>query len=293
MFFSYNDRGPHVVLLQALLRLEGYNLTISGYWQQKTEDAIAHFRMKMGVHSKHGPANGPVFARLVGGKHIKVIDAIDASAGGVYTYGAKAIREAGEIPVVNERRVGHGVEDAISRIRKRAMGQRIGALRFTGHGNKGTWISVALGDPVHGEIAGKPANYSDMEADWPSYIDYAHLGKMMPILQKLAPSFAPFGFVEAHCCQIGKQTQLLEGLADIWGVPVSGGLDNQRVNDAYYDQWGNKILTTFSLRGPVKTAYPRNMTLEQWAARADLSVPNFPGMLEKGKNAVKGQLKRL
>ena len=74
---------------------------------------------------------------------------------------------------------------------------------------------------------------------------------------------------------------------------MSGGLQDQQVNDARYDQWGNKILTTFSLIGPVNTAYPGSMNLAQWAARADQSIPNFPGLLEKGKNAVKAQLVRL
>jgi len=293
MFFaSRSYAGPHIVLLQAVLRLHGYNLTISGVWQQKTEDAVAHFRMEMGLPAKHGPVNGPIFAQMLAGKRIKVIDAIDAQAGDVYTVGVKEMRVGGNKPIVNTKRVGHGVEDAMSRIRKRAAGHQIGALRFTGHGNKGSWISVAVGDPVHSQMAGRWTEYDAMEADWPSYIDYTHIDKMRPILSTLASSFAPFGFVEAHSCMIGKQTRLLEALANIWGVPVSGGMDNQCVGGASHDAWGNKVLTTFTLTGPVNTAYPRNMNLAQWAARADQSIPNFPGMLEKGKNVVKAQLKR-
>ena len=293
MFFaSRDDHGPHVVLLQAILRLHGYNLTISGHWQDKTDEAVTNFRKTMGLPSaKHGFANGPVFARLLGGKRIKVIDAIDASAGAVFTFGVESIKSEGIKPVVNEKRIGHGVEDAMSRIRKRATGHKIGALRFSGHGNRGRWISLAVGDPVHAEGPSHVAEHSAMVADWPSRIDYNHLEKMKPILRTLAPSFAPFGFVEAHCCRIGQQGPLLEALADVWGVPVSGGMEDQQIGSAREDQWGNKILTTFSLIGPVNTAYPGNMNLAQWAARADHLIPNFPGLLEKGKNAVKGQLK--
>ena len=292
MFFaSKSDYGPHMVLLQALLRLHGYNLTISGHWQQKTEEAVAHFRMKMGAQEKHGPVNGTVFTQLLQGKRIKMIDAVDAEAGGAFDWSVKSMKAAGIKPVVNTRRVGHGVEDAMSRIRKRAEHHKIGALRLMGHGNRGTWISVALGDPVHAQTEGKWEAYNAMVADWPSYIDYDHLEKMKPILKTLSSSFAPYGFVDAHCCKIGQQTRLLEGLADIWGVPVSGGLENQTAGDQGVDRWGNSVPTTFRLMGPVNTAYPGNMNLAQWAARADQLIPNFPGMIEKGKNAVKGQFK--
>lgn len=292
MFFaSKNDRGPHVVLLQALLRLHGYNLTISGYWQQKTEEAVAHFRMTMGAQEKHGPVNPTVIAQLLQGKRIKLINAVDAEAGAAGVGTARSTKAAGGKPVMNERRVGHGVEDAMSRIRKRAEGHKIGALRFFGHGNRGTWISVALGDPVHALDEGRYQDYDAMAADWPSYIDYAHLEKMKPILKTLAPSFAPYGFVEAYSCRIGKQTRLLEGLADIWGVPVSGGVDNQPGGGQSKDQRGNIVPSTFSLTGEVNTAYPGNLTLEKWAARADQLIPNFPGMAEKVKNTIKGTVK--
>lgn len=292
MFFSSrSDQGPQVVLLQALLRLQGYNLTISGHWQQKTEEAVAHFRMQMGLGTKHGPVNPVVFARLVQGKRIKMIDAIDAESGKVLPYAVKPLKAAGIKPILNERRVGHGVEDAMSRIRKRATDHKIGALRITGHGNRGTQISVALGDPVTALDHGQIDAYNAMQADWPSYISYAHLNELRPILKTITPCFAPYGFVDAHACRIGRQTELLEGLADIWGVPVSGGLDDQPAGAALQDRWGNKVMSTFVLSGPVVTAYPGSMNLEKWAKRVDQLIPNIPGMLEKGRNALAAKLK--
>lgn len=200
------------------------------------------------------------------------------------------MRKAGIKPVVNTRRVGHGVEDAMSRIRKRAMDHRIGALRLAGHGNLGTWISVALGDPVGALEDHNYAAYDAMKADWPSYIDYAHFVQMKPILAKLAPSFAPFGYVEAHSCCIGKQHRLLQSLADVWGVPVSGGLENQYAGTVQRDRWGNAFVSAFMLTGRVVTAYPGRMNLAQWAARANQLVPNLPGLVEQGRRVIQARL---
>jgi len=288
MFFTTRyDSGPRVILAQALLRLNGFRLTISGKWDDATEMAVTALRAQMGASKANGPINGPVMAHMLQHSRIKIIDAVDASAGEVREYAEKDLRNNHHVkPVINERRVGHGVEDAMSRIRKRASGHRIGALRFCGHGNRGTWISVAVGDPVHAQWEGRWKDYDAMAADWPSYIDYAHFERMRPLLTPLRPLFASFGYVQIHSCRIGQQGELLQKLADTWNVPIMGGLTNQQVAAQYYDQYGDKVDTLLVLTGPTVTKYPGGASMRSWAARVDRDVLDIPGAFDAARTYV-------
>ena len=293
MFFAtHNDRGPPILLLQALLRMNGYKLKINGVWDDTTEASVQAFRTKMGASSAYGPVNGPVAAQLLKHARIKIIDAVDASSGECRDWAEWDLKYNQHVkPIFNERRAGHGVEDAVSRIKKRAHAHQIGALRFSGHGNRGTWISVAVGDPVHAQMAGRWDDYNRMAADWPSYIDYAHFERMRPLLTPLRPLFAPFAFVMVHSCKIGQQTGLLQKLADTWNVPVTGGLSNQPVALYTTNSYGDRVDSTIVITGPATVAYPGGCDLAGWAKRVDQQVLDVPGMIDAGKNYVAQQLK--
>ena len=157
---------------------------------------------------------------------------------------------------------------------RRAAGHRIALLRLFGHGNEGTWISVAVGDPFHAREHGQTPAYRAMKADWRSYINLAHLGDHLPTLARLKPLFAPFGSVELNACMIGAQTTMIKGLADVWGVPVTGGFGVQSAGPyKVMDEHGWVTTPTLILEGPVFTGYPYGLTLEDWAARAQRWVP--------------------
>ena len=294
MFFAtHNDRGPHMLLLQALLRMSGYKLKINGIWDAATEASVQAFRTKMGASTAYGPVNGAVTAQLLWQAHIKIIDAVDASLLPEHRtmVEQEMTRNQHVKPIFNERRPGHGVEDAISRIKKRSHGHHIGALRFSGHGNLGRWICIAVGDPVHALDAGRRIDYERMAADWPSYIDYSHFERIRPLLRPLRRCFAPFAFVQIHSCRIGQQTGLLQKLADTWNVPVTGGLSVQPIAEYTTNAYGDRVASALVITGPATIAYPGGSDLASWANRVDQQVLDIPGMIDAGKCYVAKQVK--
>ncbi|GEM_PF-4422265 len=118
-------------------------------------------------------------------------------------------------------------------IRRVGRSRRIRLLRIHGHGNQtaqlvGGWEVFGIG----------PA------------LTLPNLGLLRPTLKRLAPWFSPLGRAQLMGCNVGQAPfgpMLLQGLADIWGVPVSAGKDLQ------YSGNGNGV----SYEGPVETAYPR------------------------------------
>jgi len=270
----YGDHGPRVVLLQALLRMKGHDVPMNGVFDRATWDAAVRLRIATG-HEPRGPINSEIFASLLDGTRLKVIHSVDAQAGDVRVIAEKDLRARGIDPLLIKRRVGHGVEDAVKQIIHRAQGFRIAMLRFIGHGNEGTWMSIAVGNPYHEREHGHqtPA-YKAMKADWHSYISLAHLADHLPTLVRLKPFFAPYGSVELHACMIGGQTAMIKRLADLWEVPVSGGWNLQNVSaDKIRDRYGWETTYTQIFQGPVFTAYPYGLKMEEWAARMERWVP--------------------
>ena len=271
---TYGDHGPRVVLLQALLRMRGHDVPMNGLFDRTTWNAAVNLRIATG-HEPVGPINSDIFASLLSGRRLKVIHSVDAQAGEVRVEAEKDLRKRGIDPLLIKRHIGHGVEDAVNQIIRRCQGFRMAMLRFIGHGNEGTWMSIAVGNPFHEREHGiqTPA-YKAMKADWRSYISLAHLADHLPTLVRLKPYFAPYGSVELHACRIGSQTAMIKRLADLWGVPVSGGWNIQSVGlFPIYDRWGYEMTPTQVFEGPVFTAYPFGLTMEEWAARMERWVP--------------------
>lgn len=271
MFFATNNESsPRVVLVQMLLRQHGYDVPVTGTYDRATDAAVCAFRAQHHL-APSGPVNPTVFFHLVQGSKLKIIDSVDASAGQFGEDSMKDMRRNGIKPLENERIPGYGVEHAVKKIIERARDHRIALLRITGHGNRGTWISVAIGDPVHTRERSEAA-YQRLRADWKSYIDVVHVDKLKGILKRLTPLFAQFGSAEIHGCMIGTQRDLLQTLANIWGVPVSGGLDLQYGGAYVTNDYGELVSNTFTLLGPVFTAYPGRLDLSSWAASVGASV---------------------
>ena len=77
-------------------------------------------------------------------------------------------------------------------------------------------------------------------------------------LQSLQSIFAPYGTVQLMGCETGggpEGRRLLQGLANLWRVPVSAGVHTQFAGGA----------TTFRFEGRVLSAFPHSGTLRSWA----------------------------
>jgi hypothetical protein len=281
-----NPLPPRVILVQGLLRKQGYDVPITGKWDQKTDEAVARFRTGLGLKPQ-GPIDKYVFPTLIQNTKLKVIHSVDNEAGEVATVTKNHLKKGGTTAIMNPKVIGSGVKTAIDLIIKRAQDHKIAHLSFYGHGNRGAWISIALGDPVHAQEEGRYKDYESMKADYYSYIDYSHFERHRQVLSRLTPLFAPFASVEVHSCKIGKQWKLLNKLADTWAVPVSGGYYNQSVGEKYYvNEYGEIVNSTFSMEGHIVIAYPNKTNLESWAAKVEQSVPSLPRMVNQVQNFV-------
>jgi hypothetical protein len=274
-WLTYNEKGPRVVLVQTLLRLKNIDVKINGIFNQDCLKGVMEYRKQLGMHPM-GPVDGKVFINLIQNTKLKVIDSIDASGGGATEAQKRELLKTGvSKPLMNERLPGRGVVNATEKILERAKDHRIGLLRLHGHGNEGTWVCVALGDPYHLRKSGKIKEYQDLKADWKSYIDYSHFERHKETLAQIAPLFASFASVELNSCTIAKQSKLIQKLANTWGVPVSGGKDLQNGGGFTKNQYGEWVPHAFSMEGEVFTAYPNNGDLQNWAAGVESSVPNL------------------
>ena len=110
------------------------------------------------------------------------------------------------------------VRDMVDKVLARAKGHggagSIYRLNIYGHAGPGNQ-SVGSG---RGSAPGKT-------------ITATNVTKYRPILSRLKPYFAADGMVTLHGCEVAKGkigTSLLKSLSGIFGVPVQGGVKNQR-----------------------------------------------------------------
>lgn len=103
---------PRVILVQGLLRKQGFDVPITGKWDEKTDDAIAKFRTGLGLKPQ-GPVDKNVFPYLIQNTKLKVIHSVDSLAGEVADVTAKHLKKAGFSPIMNPEVRGAGVKTAI------------------------------------------------------------------------------------------------------------------------------------------------------------------------------------
>lgn len=292
-FLNYGEKGPKVVLVQALLRLKNIDVKINGNFDESCWRAIQQYRAKLNLPPATS-VDGKLFFNLLESSKVKLIDSLDASAGSVGDTTRKELDAAAgkDHTLMNKRVPGRGVVNAIDLIVNRCKGHRIGLLRVFGHGNGGNWISIALGDPYHLRTSGNPgdmAKYNELKADFHSYLDYSHFETHKKTLARLKPLFASFGSAEIHSCTVGtNQQKLIEKLADTWGVPVTAGKGVQDVGGSYKNQWGENVPYTFIMEGDIYRVYPNEGNLQNWAANVESSIPNLIHLYNAVKQRVMG-----
>ena len=130
----------------------------------------------------------------------------------------------------------------VNRVRANARPGQVVLLRFHGHGSPGHMI-VASGRIHTG-----------------SSLHHGYGRNFFDFLRPLREIFAPFGSVELHGCRVGQGRpgrELLTGMADALGVPISAGLGSQLGGGKY----------TFRFEGRTITICPNGESFKNWAKR--------------------------
>jgi hypothetical protein len=259
----YGEHSPRVTLLQILLKDE-QKLRVDGVLGPKTVAAVKAFQSSCRQFPGGLPAPA-TWQELFRGTGLAVISSVDAGDAGVAAADGGALRAAGDTPILLGAMC-NGLGQLVSQVRSRAAGKSIVALRLDGHGNLGRWMTVSVGNVV--ELAKEnPREYRLVEKEYFSYINPTHFAKLRPLLGQLTGNFAAFGFAEHHGCSLGKRSdtrKMMAKLADLWGVPVSVGVNLQPFG----------VITRFA--GPVVTVYPHRMNLHSWSRQfQDVTVRNM------------------
>jgi hypothetical protein len=142
-----------------------------------------------------------------------------------------------------------GVEQAVTSIA--GVAREAFLLRFHAHGNDGRF---ALGAGRAGEWEGNRVSKGGYFKGW-----------LPTTLGRLRGTFGPYGSVELMSCKFmagADGPPMLQTLADIWGVPVSAGVQTQLAGGT----------ATFRFEGPTRTAFPNAGGLAGWCR----SLPDFP-----------------
>jgi peptidoglycan hydrolase-like protein with peptidoglycan-binding domain len=233
---------PTVTTAQILLRRHAPNaeITADGWYGNKTTSAVWAFQKyhSLGQDGIVGRFTWEEFMTVSGLQTIDVVDATDDPE-----LEAVDIRNAGGDPIVLSG-MSNGVTVAMDQVVGRANGAgSVALLRFHGHG--------APGDM--GVSSGKGEGVSIL-----SDIAVGNFSKILPALMKIKHIFCKFGSVQLHGCKVAGGVDgpiLLNKLATLWGVPVTGGVMDQK--------GGGK--TTFVFEGPTITAFPSGGDLKGWS----------------------------
>jgi hypothetical protein len=273
ILIQYGESGPRVVLLQTLLNAKGATLDVDGDFGNLTYRAVIAFQKSVpgGALKPDGAVGPKTWPYLIDGTDLAVVDSVDVTdlpyidkktgMPRVQESGnegdAEELEKGGGHPLRQRRVAGHAVEDAVQRILTYlGSDKEICLLRFHGHGNHGTWFTIEAGDPV--DLSEKSPEAYKALADDDGYLTEKnfHLHKLT--LGRLTPYFAPYGSAEHHGCRVGHNSRgLLRLLADLWGIPVTGGNP---------DQYGGGGGSTYVFEGSTFTAYPGGGSLKTWAS---------------------------
>ncbi|WP_428658407.1 peptidoglycan-binding domain-containing protein [Runella sp.] len=255
IYLKKGDNLPIVAVTQLLLnralRSEG-GIVVDGTFGNKTKEFVQHFQRLRGLNPT-GFIDGQTWQRL-NQRHGQIIDSVDATEQidihGVYRDIEKEgddIREEGGEPLVNYG-MSRGARNALNRIRNTAELKNVLLLRLHGHGSPGVQV---LSSGTRG------GHYSDVRGLF--FTKSFEIVKN--VFAELRPIFSPYGSVQLMGCSVGrgeKGYRLLHGLAEVWGVPISAGMNTQ---------FGGGGISTFVFEGPVRTIFPDGLNLRTWAAR--------------------------
>jgi peptidoglycan hydrolase-like protein with peptidoglycan-binding domain len=255
----YLQRGfvrPVVTTLQVLLR----NLKPDGHFGSKTESRVLDYQ-KHHIPPLHpdGIVGKQTWPALMTERDVVTVDVIDvdelvdaknrAIAKPESTYTGQALRalnNSGSKPIILYGQ-SNGVATMVQQIiGKAGKPQGMVLLRIYGHGAPGS----------QNISAGKAALDEHVTSLDPQTFKWT-----VPLLQQLAPYFAPWGSMELHGCHVGQNhqgQQLLSTIAQAVQVPVTAARHEQFAGGR--GQW------TFD--GPTVTAFPYGGNLKGWSAAA-------------------------
>lgn len=243
------DILPAVGIIQMLLNRTGASLTLDGNFGQHTQDAVKAFQSQRGI-SQTGQVDGKLFDRMDAGSELSILDSVDVTDPNLASMEVSDITRAGG-RVVQRAGMSNGVGQAIQDIISQGSGLFL--LRMHGHGAPG---NIGMSDG-HGE-----AGYHRTD------FDSTTIGRISGELGRLRSVFGPHGCVQLMACNTGQGPQgrsLLRQLANIWGVPVSAGIQTQLAGG---------LSKSIRFEGPTVTECPGGKTMTQWLR----SLPAFAGM---------------
>jgi hypothetical protein len=237
------------VLIQLLLNRAGDQLKVDGIFGRRTLAALIEFQRRNRVNPD-GVVGPTTWRELPRGDNTNVVDVVDVGDPKTLGPAVMAFEKAGGHPIQLGLMCA-GVEQMAHDIASRSNGRgNIALLRVMGHGNRGRWMTVSVGDVV--DLS--QSEYAIWRTEYHSYLDLEHADEVLPVLSFLRGYFAPYGMMEHGGCSLGgqpKTRQLMRKLADLWNVPVSAGVGVQH--------------SFLNFDGQVFTAYPRDGSLESWS----------------------------
>ena len=235
------DRLPTVALAQARLverKLQG--LRVDGYFGAETERAVGEFQRSVRIPQTM-QVDPATWSALCFGHPLSVIDAIDATDITVLQDDGPHLND-GHADVVVSYGTSRGTQQLISDLVGKYGRGSVALLRLHGHGSPGHMV-VTAGTTGYGSSMFAGVHFSNPRA----VAYYQRLGSIMK----------PYGSIELHGCRVAQREtgyQLLVGLANATGVPVSAGLRYQT---------GGADAARFE--GPVRTCFPNGGDLKSWA----------------------------
>jgi len=270
LYLKTGAKGPKVATIQILLNqfTLKVNIPVDGEFGPKTRDAVEQFQRSLTpplkVDGIFGSDSWAAMRRLSGDSIVNLVDSVDAAGSAdaisrLQFAGSSVFDAWSNIVVVMQRK--ETLADAARRIIASVKPGSIALLRFFGHGDAGD----------QGISAGKAASTADTAIIHSNVVKPRYRQLLYPIRMYMCP----YGSAELHGCNIGrghKGTLLLQQLADLWGVPVSGGIPYQ------YDAGSNRAV--FCFEGNVKTLYPHGLCLKAWAKKQQAVLEGF-----KARNA--------
>ena len=152
------------------------------------------------------------------------------------------IKQLGGNPIIMKG--GDSVIQMVERLRQRASNSPIKLLRFHGHGFPG-FQAIASGKIQ------RPHSMAAISTD--------HFQSLRNILGRLSGQFAGGAYVYLMGCNVAsgdKGKQLLQNLAGLWRVPVTGAVEEQYVCGYSSNASEECKALTMNYEGPTETVYP-------------------------------------
>lgn len=247
IYLRQGDHLPAVGILQLLLNRAGAQLALDGHFGPRTLDAVRQFQTQRHLGG-NGMVDDATFRRLCGTESLPIADSVDCTDPDLYNNEVRDIRAGGGRPITRGG-MSNGVAASVAQILREA-GRNVFLLRLHGHGSPGV-IGVSDGLGTLGDSR--------------TSIDIGTSRTNDQDLGRLRAIFGPYGCAQLMGCNTGEGRRgraLLSHLANLWGVPVTAGVQTQYAGGS----------RTFRFEGPTVTCCPYNGSIHNWLT----SRPRLP-----------------